>query len=223
MAIGHYIKMADDRKRIWAFIVYPEEPSIKSDWLAYLRSKHVDLIISPLHSPDPEPDMFEDEGVKKKVHHHCMLLFDGKHSFQQVYDMVAPIVAVTRPFEVYSTAGYIRYMIHLDSPDKEQFCSDLNQAWAAYTCFGQASDRVKQALTLGDFDAYEIQMDIMKCIREHHITEFTHLVSLADGKDNWIYVLMKYPCKPIYSLINSYRYQEAKREKALEYQSKENS
>ena len=54
------------KTRSWSFIVYPE--SAPSNWIDILNDMHIEIIISPLHDKDTDPD-----GEVKKAHYHVMI------------------------------------------------------------------------------------------------------------------------------------------------------
>lgn len=104
---------SDKRTRNWSFIVYPD--SAPEDWKSYLDSISVPWICSPLHDMD-----FNPTGELKKSHWHCLLLFSGKKSFEQICEILKPLNCPI-PQVCHSAEGAIRYMIHRDNPDKHQY------------------------------------------------------------------------------------------------------
>ena len=101
------------RGRNWTIIVYPD--SAPDDWRDQLDQLHIQWIESPLHDKDTNPD-----GTVKKAHWHVLLLFDGNKSYQQVKDITAKLNTVN-PQRVESARGMVRYMVHLDNPEKYQY------------------------------------------------------------------------------------------------------
>jgi len=75
-------------------------------------------IESPLHEHDVNAD-----GEKKKSHWHIMLCFDGPVTDKQVKKIIEPLNA-PEPKKVGSARGLVRYMAHLDNPEKYQYPID---------------------------------------------------------------------------------------------------
>lgn len=59
----------------------------------------------------------------KKPHHHVFFHFAGSKSQEQVEKICCECIAPCppKPFKADSPSGYIRYLVHYDDPDKEQF------------------------------------------------------------------------------------------------------
>lgn len=103
----------EQRKRNWAFIVYPE--SAADDWCALLHSQLVPGYISPLHDRDLNAD-----GTPKKPHYHVILTFRGLKSYAQVEE-ITDLVHGTIPIPCKDLRAYARYLCHLDNPEKAQY------------------------------------------------------------------------------------------------------
>jgi len=103
----------DSRGKNWVAVMYPE--SLPSDWKSLLRDMMTDIIISPLHDRDIQAD-----GTKKKPHYHVVFKFSSNKSFEQVKTLLEPFNCPI-PQKVNSIKGQIRYLIHIDDPDKFQY------------------------------------------------------------------------------------------------------
>lgn len=203
--------MASDRRRNFAFIAYPDD-GLPDNWLEILRSLHVNIAISPLHSPDPSPG-FDESGflVNKKRHYHVVIAYDGVKTFNQVINDLSPLGDhITKPFEVHSLSGYLRYLVHQDDPGKEQFGDDPLERMESITCLGSMMDSVQLAFSVGEFDAFQVMGEIMDFIYDNSVKEMTELYVYCQDMPKWRYVLQKYSCKPIYALLNSIRYQSGR-------------
>ena len=110
--------MADVRKRVWCWIMYPE--SLPENWKDIIDSWHTKVVVSPLHEYDIKED---DSGELKKPHYHAIISFDGKKSYTQVCEMLEPLHC-TIPQPVNSVSGSVRYLCHLDDKDKYQYSID---------------------------------------------------------------------------------------------------
>lgn len=146
----------DDRGRVAAFIVYPD--SAYPGWIERLKALHVRGFISPCHNRDVLAD-----GSPKKPHWHVILYFDGKKSREQI-DKIRE-EAIGPDFnehleEVVNASGYVRYLTHMDDPEKAQYSAD------DVVCLGGADYGLASALpgddvvTLGQIAAFILSRDI---------------------------------------------------------------
>lgn len=101
------------RARYWTFLVY--EDSAPSDWRSIIDDLHAPWVESPYHDKDVNPD-----GTNKKPHWHVMMYFEGKKSYEQVWEIVN-LINSPMPLPVLSASGLVRYFIHLDNPEKFQY------------------------------------------------------------------------------------------------------
>jgi Plasmid replication protein. len=119
--------MADNRKHIWQFLLYPD--SMKTDAFSILESLQIPILISPLHDSDLLAD-----GTPKKPHYHVMLDFgSNKKSWNQIHYIALLTGGVLAPIEnegtdsekcdsyVDNKRGSARYYCHLDSPTKHLY------------------------------------------------------------------------------------------------------
>ena len=89
--------------------------SAPEGWQDVLDEQHIQWVESPLHDKDMNAD-----GTPKKPHWHILLLFDGKKSYEQVKELTDKLHA-TIPQKCASAKGLVRYMAHLDNPEKVQY------------------------------------------------------------------------------------------------------
>lgn len=104
----------DDRTRTWAFVGYPE--SMPENWRETLDGLGVPWCRSPLH----DKDVNETTGEPKKPHWHFVLSFEGVKSYEQVAAITSQLGG-TIPQRCHSIRGAVRYMAHLDNPEKAQY------------------------------------------------------------------------------------------------------
>lgn len=110
-------KGQEKRGRIFAFLEY--EDSTRPDSVERAKALHVRGFVSPWHDADVRAD-----GSLKKRHRHWILFFDGKKSRAQLDEIRAAIMGenFNPKLEDIACAGaYVRYLIHLDDPDKAQY------------------------------------------------------------------------------------------------------
>jgi hypothetical protein len=110
-------KTKDGRTRNWTFIVYPE--SAPENWRDVISEEHVQWIESPLHDADENAD-----GEQKKPHWHVAILNEGPKSYEQM-KKITDSVKATIPQPVNSVQGLVRYMVHMDNPEKKQYDKSL--------------------------------------------------------------------------------------------------
>lgn len=104
------------RTRNFAFLVYPD--SAPANWLELLNDSHVPCFVSPLHDKDINPD-----GSQKKPHYHVLLIYEGVKTVDQVQAVRDEVGGVGWE-TVGSQRGYVRYLCHLDNPEKAQYNKD---------------------------------------------------------------------------------------------------
>lgn len=118
-------KRAGQRTRNWTVIAYPED--LPEDWRERLDEQHIKWVESPLHDRDTNAD-----GTPKKAHYHLMFLFGNVRSCKQVSGWLqgifgasegGSIIGVAAPQQVSDRGALVRYMAHMDNPDKVQYDS----------------------------------------------------------------------------------------------------
>lgn len=164
------------RARIWTIIVYPE--SAPKEWEDIINEDHLEWCCSPLHSDDINPD-----GTPKKPHWHIMLWFDGVKSYDQV-KIISDKLHSPRPFIVQSARGLVRYMLHLDNPEKVQYSRDQIRSFN-----GLDVDRFFEA---SEGEKIAICKEMIEWIEENDITEYRDLVhhAMIEHYEDWFRVLM---------------------------------
>ncbi len=111
----------DTRTRNWSFIIYPE--SAPSNWRTILDDMHLEWIESPLHDKD-----INGNGEQKKAHIHILILFGGVKAYEQVKEITDKL-GQPIPERVHNVKSLVRYMAHLDNPEKAQYSiNDINTA-----------------------------------------------------------------------------------------------
>lgn len=136
--------------------MYPD--SAPANWKEILTNYHINIVISPLHDKDINPTT----GEPKKPHWHVILIFDNNKTLRQVQE-IADSVNATIPIKCESVNGAIRYLTHIDNPEKAQYLKD-------------------DIINIGSFDidnAFKRSIDkyntislMIDYIEEHNETEF---------------------------------------------------
>lgn len=103
----------DTRTRNWTIVVYPD--SAPDNWRDLIDAMHLEWVESPLHEHD-----FNADGSIKKAHWHILLMFSGVKAYEQVLELIEPLNCPI-PNKVHNVKALVRYMAHLDNPDKYQY------------------------------------------------------------------------------------------------------
>lgn len=168
-------KKKDDRSRNWVIIVYPE--SAPDDWRGILDNMRVQWIESPLHDKDTNPD-----GTIKKAHWHIILAFGSKKSYKQVKEIADKLNAPV-PQKVHNMKGQVRYLIHLDNPEKYQYSVEEVKSHG-----GIDVDKYFKATSS---QRYEMIREMIDFVNENNILEMKDLIDYASKNrfDDWFPLL----------------------------------
>lgn len=170
--------MGASKTRNWAFVVYPE--SAPDGWKDILADTHIPAFISPLHDRD-----VNENGEVKKAHYHIVIMTDGPITQKRANELIAPYNGTKSAEYVKSLRGYVRYLAHLDDPDKAQYDP------AEIIALGGADLASTLKLSQSDNDKYRIIGEIMRYCEETEIHEFSALVKYAvREKEEWLPVIV---------------------------------
>jgi Plasmid replication protein. len=160
-------KASNDRTRNWTFVIYPTDgnPPAPSNWRDILDEEHIPWIESPLHDKDIDPD-----GKDKKHHIHILLMFEGKKSFEQIKELTDALNAPI-PQKVASAKGLVRYMVHMDNPEKHQYDKSLIIGHGG----ADAAEYLKPTIS----SRYELIKEMRGWVKENDVTEFLFLFDYA--------------------------------------------
>lgn len=168
-------KSGDDRSRTWAAVIYPD--SAPENWKEILDDQHIAWACSPLHEFDTNPT-----GEVKKPHWHIVLSFDGKKSYEQICEILAPLNCPI-PKRCHDLRGMVRYFAHLDNPEKHQY------SIAEIESHGGLD--ISIALRPSASERYALIGEMVEFVKAEHITEFKDLMDFAydQRSEDWFPLL----------------------------------
>lgn len=185
--------MGVSKTRNWAFVVYPE--SAPDGWQEILADTHIPAFISPLHDRD-----VDENGEVKKAHFHIVLMLDGPITQKRANELIAPYHGTKSAEYIKSLRGYIRYLAHLDDPDKAQY----DPAEIVALNGADLATALKSSLT--DSDKHRIIGEIMRYCEESGTQEFSALVKYAVSEhQDWLEIIVN-KAYFVNRLIDSLRY-----------------
>lgn len=160
----------------WCIVVYPD--SAPSNWRDILDDLHIEWVESPLHDMDVNPGT----GELKKPHWHVLLMFGSVKTYEQVCEVIAPLNCPI-PQRCFSVKGNVRYMIHLDNPDKYQYPQSAIVSHGGY----DIADAFKPSAS----ERYTLIRDMCAFVCANDICEFQDLVdyAMAEHFDDWFPLL----------------------------------
>lgn len=176
-----------ERSKSWCVILYPED--LPDNWETLLQQLGVKTVISPLHDQD-----FNADGSPKKPHHHVILLFGSKKSAQQLRDMFGQCYGTTQSGSICGVANIsescivhcqqaaVRYLCHLDNPEKAQYSVD--------DIIGLNGADVLGLLKRSMSEMQDLLGEILDFIEDNDITEFYDLARIAkEVNSEWFLVI----------------------------------
>lgn len=183
----------DGRTRIWAAVVYPDSAPV--NWQDLLDEQLIEWAESPLHDRDVNPGT----GELKKPHWHIVLAFEGKKSFEQVCAILEPLHCPI-PQRCHALKGAVRYMAHLDNPEKAQYPVSAIK--------GHGGFDVTHALAPSSAQRYEIVAEMMRWCKDQSITEMQDLMDYAASEryEDWFPLLCDSCCMVMSAYIKSARH-----------------
>jgi hypothetical protein len=179
-------KRKDERTRNWTFVTYPE--SAPKDWREVVEAEHIQWVESPLHEADENAD-----GTQKKAHWHILLLYAGKKSYEQVLELTQRLNA-TIPQKVANAKGLVRYMAHLDNPEKKQYDKAL--------IIGHGGVDVAEYLKPSSSMRYQHILEMQGWVVKNNVQEFWQLFEYAASVrfEDWFPLL----CDNSAYILNTY-------------------
>lgn len=183
----------ENKCRNWTFCLYPD--SAVDGWRDILDEMHLEWVESPLHDSDLNKD-----GTPKKPHWHIVLMFNGNKSYNQIEEISVKKLNGTIPFRVQNIRSMIRYLAHLDNPDKAQYSID--------SVIPHGGADIANILKVRGSEKYKILMEIFDFCRSNEISEYTDLIDYSImHNEEWIPIITEKHCFAITKYLDSLRHQ----------------
>lgn len=192
----------DTRTRNWTVVVYPE--SAPENWRSILDEMHIEWIESPLHEDDVNAN-----GEKKKAHWHILLMFGGVKSYEQVEELCTELNC-PRPERCHNAKAMVRYMAHLDNPEKAQYnISDI---------IPHGGVDIAEMLRPNSSERYTLIREMISFIRDNDIVEFQDIMDYASEfrSDDWFPLLCDNSAFVIDKYVKSQRHRKKASDEAEE-------
>ena len=182
----------ETRTRNWTIVVYPD--SAPNNWRDIIDEWHIEWVESPLHDKDVNAD-----GEPKKPHWHILLMFSSVKSYDQVLSLCQEVNCPI-PKQVHNTKALVRYMAHLDNPDKAQY--DITGIVA------HGGVDVADLLKPSSSERYTYIREMQAWCNENNITEFCELFDYAASQrfEDWFPLLCDSCCFVMQTFLKSKRH-----------------
>lgn len=184
-----------DRTRSWTFVIY--EDSAPSNWADLLDEQYIEWVESPWHDRDLNAD-----GQPKKKHKHILLLFGGVKSYEQVKE-ITDLVNAPIPQRCHNAKALVRYMAHLDNPEKAQYSIQDIKAHGGVD--------LADMLRASSSERYTLIKEMIAFIRDNDIREFEDMLDYAAAEhfDDWFPLLCDNSAYIVGQYIKSRRHRRA--------------
>lgn len=168
-------KDKETRTRNWTIVVYPD--SAPENWRDIIDEWHIEWVESPIHDKDMNAD-----GTPKKAHWHVLLMFGSVKAYEQVIELIEPLNCPI-PKKCHNAKSLVRYMAHLDNPDKVQYDS------AAIVAHGGVC--IADLLKPSSSERYTYIREMCEWCNENDCTEFMDLMNYAmvERMEDWFPLL----------------------------------
>jgi len=185
------------KTRSYATIVYPD--SAPDNWVDILRDMKFNVVISPLHDSDVNPE----DGEIKKAHYHVLFLFDGPKTVEQAKTIADKIHGVGIE-TLNSVRSYARYLCHLDNPEKHQYSPENVVVLGSEDYFSLISLPT---------DKYRNIRDMIAWCKENNVNYYSDLLLYSmENRDDWFRTLCD---NGTYVIKEFFKSDDAKRRKNL--------
>lgn len=189
-------KSKETRTRTWTLVLYPE--SAPENWRSILDELHIEWVESPLHDSD-----LNATNEVKKAHWHILLMFGGVKSYEQVRELTE-VLNCPSPQKCHNAKAMVRYMAHLDNPDKYQYkIEDIKP---------HGGVDLAEMLRPSSSERYSLIKEMIDFVKTNNIVEFQDLMDYAAEQrfDDWFPLLCDNSTIVIANYIKSCRHRQPK-------------
>lgn len=182
----------ETRTKTWTIVLYPE--SAEPNWRTIIDDMHIEWACSPLHDRDVDAT-----GELKKSHWHILLVFGSIKAFDQVKELTDRLKGPI-PQRCHNARAMVRYLAHLDNPDKAQYnVADIE---------AHGGIDVSELLRPSSSERYTIIKEMMAYIKSNNIIEFQDIADYASENeyDRWFPALCDSSSIVIREYIKSQRH-----------------
>jgi hypothetical protein len=190
-------KSKQTRCKNWTIVIYPE--SAPSNWRDIINELHIEWIESPLHDKD-----LNANGEVKKEHWHILLMFGGVKSYEQVRELTDALNC-PRPEKCHNARALVRYMAHLDNPDKAQYkLEDI---------IAHGGVDLAEMLRPSSSERYSLIKEMIGFVKDNQIVEFQDLMDYASEQrfDDWFPLLCDNAAFVVQGYIKSQRHRNQRK------------
>lgn len=161
----------ETRTRTWTCVLYPD--SVPENWRDIIDDMHIEWIESPLHDKD-----INATGEVKKAHWHILLIFGGIKAYEQVKEITDGLNSPI-PQRCHNAKALVRYMAHLDNPDKAQYLVGGIKPHGGI----DLAEMFRPSIS----ERYAIISEMMSYVKDNKIMEFQDLSDFARDNeyDRW--------------------------------------
>ena len=160
------------------------------NWRTILDETFMRWVESPLHDKDVNAD-----GEIKKPHWHILLSSDGPVTQTTVQKIIEPLNCPNAQ-KVGSAKGLVRYMVHLDNPEKYQYSLD--------EIVGHNGADVASYFELTATNKLVLMKEMISFIYENNIDNYAEFLMLCIEKsDDWFNVAINYNTLAINKMIDA--------------------
>lgn len=184
----------ETRTRNWTLVLYPE--SAPKNWREIIDDLHIEWVESPLHDKDKNAT-----GEMKKAHWHVLLMFGGVKSYEQVLEITQQLNC-PRPERCHNSKAMVRYMAHMDNPEKAQYSSSDIKAHGGVD--------LAELLRPSSSERYTIISEMISYVKREKVIEFQDLMDYAQENefDTWFPLLCDNSAYVVGQYIKSQRHRQ---------------
>ena len=196
-------KQNGERHKCWTLIFYPDSAPL--NWREVLSLLHLGIWVSPLHDKDVWTEADESKnpvhkaGTLKKPHYHLIVQYEVQVDRQTFLDDFKELNGPENVKHVKSLISMVRYLIHMDDPQKAQYKRD------DVSVFGGADIGLLDEL--GNHERHEALKAMRRYIKKNKIIDFCDFVDYCDDCEvRWAHLLDDNSSYIIEKYIKSLRY-----------------